>query len=250
MDPIYKNKLNPKFWSNKKFDTKIRFKILKIVNDFLESLDNMSIPIYDIRLTGSMANFNYNKHSDLDIHIITKFKEINKDIKLVKEALNDKRFIWNLNHDICIRGHEVELYFEDKGEVHIATGIYSVLREKWVKQPIYSPPANIDKDRLKQKTMYVSDIVNRMSKKLRETKDKRDIKMIYNRSILLKDKVMKVRREALEANGEFAFENLLFKKLRNSGVIEKLLGIINGSYDKFFMESLLFNKTLQGVLKD
>jgi predicted nucleotidyltransferase len=245
---MYNKTLNKKFWKNKQFDNKIRLKILKIVNDYLESLENMEIPVYDVRLTGSLANFNYNKFSDLDVHIITKFKEINKDVKFVKEALNDKKFIWNLKHNICFRGHELELYFEDKGEIHVASGVYSLLREKWIKQPKYDPPENVDNYKLKQKTEYIKDLVNRMIKKLKTSKDKEEIKLIYNKTKLLKSKIMNVRREALQTKGEFAFENLLFKKLRNQGVIEKLLDLLNHSYDRFFMESLKFNKTLNKLV--
>lgn len=242
---FYKKELNPSYWDkNKQFNPRIRRKILKIVKDFLEGID-IEIPVYDVRLTGSLANYTYNKFSDLDVHIITRFKDINKDIKLVKESLNDKRFIWNLKHNIYIKGHEVELYFENKGEPHAATGIYSLLRDKWVRQPDYNPPTEVDVSGLKQKVYNVTDLVRRLEKKLRRTKDKQEASLIYNKARLIKDKIMRVRKEALQERGEFAFENLLFKKLRNNGTIEKILDLINGAYDKFFMESLVFNKTLK-----
>ena len=247
---FYKKELNPRYWdANKQFNPKIRRKILKIIKDFLDGID-IDIPIYDIRLTGSLANYTYNKFSDLDIHIITKFKDINKDVKLVKESLNDKRFIWNLKHNIYIKGHEVELYFENKGEPHAATGIYSLLRDKWVRQPDYNPPTKIDTSELKQRVLRVTDQVRRLERKLRKTKDKQDVSLIYNKARRIKDKIMRVRKEALQESGDFAFENLLFKQLRNNGTIEKILDLINGSYDRFFMEKLMFNKALSILTRD
>lgn len=246
MSIFYKEDLNPNFWLNRKFDSKIRRKILKIVDNFIKDSE-LKIPVLDIRLTGSLANYTYNKYSDLDVHIITDFKEISKDVQVVKDALDGKRFVWNLKHNIFLKGHEIELYFEDKNETHIASGIYSLLKDKWVKEPSYNPPGDIDVNELKQKESFYSDLVNRLSNKLQETLDKQEIKLIHNKAKLLKDKIIKIRKEALKNKGEFALENLLFKKLRNTGIIEKIMNIINNSYDKFFMESLAFNSTVKKI---
>lgn len=241
MEPIYKKELNPSFWHNNTFDKSVRRKILKIISDFLKEIE-LEAPIIDIRLTGSLANYTYNKFSDLDVHIILDFKKINDDAGLVKDMLDGKRFMWNLRHDIYLRGHELETYFEDKDEPHISTGIYSLLKNKWIKKPNYNPPEDVDMEILKKKELYYTDIVNRMEKAL-EQSDKEESKLIYNKAKRLKDKIIKVRKDALAEKGEFALENLLFKRLRNNNVIEKIIDIINGAYDKFFMESLSFNKT-------
>ena len=141
------------------------------------------------------------------------------------------------------------MYFENKGEPHAATGIYSLLRDKWVRQPDYNPPTKIDASELKQRVLRVTDQVRRLERKLRKTKDKQDVSLIYNKARRIKDKIMRVRKEALQESGEFAFENLLFKQLRNNGIIEKILDLINGSYDRFFMEKLMFNKTTIKIIK-
>lgn len=248
MDSLYKKELNPSFWVDNTFDKGIRRKILKIVDNFLKEFDYL-VKVEDIRLTGSLANYNYNSFSDLDVHIITDFKKISKDKDIVKEALDGKRFVWNLRHNIFLKGHEVELYFEDVNEPHISTGIYSLKKDKWIKQPTYNPPENVDQNLLNVKVNFFTDIVNRMSKLLKETNDKNDIKLIHSKSKKLKDKIINVRREALKKEGEFALENLLFKRLRNKDVIEKLINIINLSYDKFFMESLSFNKIVLNYTK-
>ena len=96
--------------------------------------------ILDVQLTGSLANFNYTDHSDLDTHVILDFSEINEDKELVKKALDGKRFIWNLNHDIFIRDHEVEIYFQDVNEPHVASGLYSLYNNEWITEPSHNPP--------------------------------------------------------------------------------------------------------------
>ena len=39
-------------------------------------------------------------------------------------------------YDIEVKGHEVELYIEDVRSGAVANGIYSLLKDKWVKEPI------------------------------------------------------------------------------------------------------------------
>lgn len=249
MDYYYKKTLSPTYWKDGKFDPKVRRKILKIVNDFLKRSE-LDIPVLDIRLTGSLANFTYNKYSDLDTHIITDFKKISSDVDVVKEALNGMRFVWNLKHNIYIRGHEVEMYFEDKDEVHISSGVYSLLNDEWVKKPTYTPPEKIDDDLLSLKEFYYIDLINRLVNNLNSATSKDEIKIIYKKANLVKEKIMKVRAEALKKKGEFALENLLFKRLRNKHVLEKLMDLINGAYDKFFIEGLTFNNISKKLIAD
>ena len=236
MEPLYKKTLNPKFWTNQQFDKSVTDKLLKIVLDFIKEV-KLDTPIKDITLTGSLANFNYNKYSDLDIHILLDFKKINENADLVRDALDGKRFVWNIRHNIFIRGHEVELYFQDINDPHHATAIYSLLRDKWLKEPVYSPPENVDINAVNEKAFYIKDLVSRMINKLNETKDKQEIQLINKKAKSIKEKIIKIRKEALAERGEFAFENLLFKRLRNEGVIEKIIEVINASYDKLFTES-------------
>jgi len=241
MESLYKETLNPNFWVDSKFDQDIRNKILEIVSDFIKETE-LKTPIKDITLTGSLANFNYNKYSDLDVHIILDFKKVDPNEQLVRDALNGKRFIWNLRHNIFLRGHEIELYFQDSNEPHYATAVFSILRNRWLKEPVYNPPGEIDIEAIKEKADGIGDTVNRMSNSLESTKDLNEINLINKKAKLIKDKIIKVRGEALKERGEFAFENLLFKRLRNEGVIENLIKVINRSYDKMFEESRFISR--------
>lgn len=236
MEPLYKKTLNPKFWTNNRFDKSITDKLLRIVLDFIKEV-KLETPIKDITLTGSLANFNYNKYSDFDVHILLDFNKVNENTDLVRDALDGKRFIWNIRHNIFIKGHEVELYFQDVNDPHHATAIYSLLRDKWLKEPVYNPPGDVDVNAVEEKAFYVKDLVVRMVNKLNETKDKQEIQLINKKAKQIKEKIIRIRKEALAERGEFAFENLLFKRLRNEGIIEKIIEVINASYDKLFTES-------------
>jgi hypothetical protein len=54
----------------------VRKALLKIAYEFIQSLD-VKTPIVDIIFTGSMANYNYTDQSDIDLHILYDFDEVN-----------------------------------------------------------------------------------------------------------------------------------------------------------------------------
>lgn len=234
-EKLYKNQLNPKFWNKQlEFDQDIRKKLLEICEDFTDDLD-LTDNIQDIILTGSLANYNYTRFSDLDVHILLDFTIINQNTELVKSSLDGKRFVWNLRHDIMLRGHEVELYFQDINEPHIASGMFSILNDEWIKKPVYDPP-EIDMDYVKRKANQFIIDINTLNDKLKQN-NKQDFDILHKRASRLREKIMKMRKDSLKRYGEYGIGNLAFKHLRNTGYIEKIIDISNRAYDEYFSEN-------------
>ena len=233
---FYNKTLNKKFWSeDKKFDPEIREKLLTISEDFTDNLDLDDIEVHDITLTGSNSNYNYNEYSDLDVHILIDFKDINDDEELVKAALDGKRFIWNLRHNINLNDHDVELYIQDKDEPHVASGLYSIQDDQWITEPTYDPPS-IDRRDVYKKAHAIAKEVQILKEKVASAKGK-EARELHNRANKLKEKISKMRQTGLAREGEFSVENLAFKVLRNTEVIGDLIDQVAKSYDRIFMEN-------------
>jgi len=211
--------LNAEIWEEDKLSSQIRKALLRIANEFYISLD-ISIPVDDITFTGSLANFNYTKFSDVDLHLLIDYSAVDENYDLVKNYMMAKKSTWNDKHDIRIKGYEVELYAQDSSEPHHSTGVYSVLRDAWVTKPT---PVNVDVDlqavRCKAESiMYEIDQVlespNRLPKIDR-----------------IKEKIRNMRQSGLERSGEFSTENLAFKVLRRNGYLEKLYSTATRDFD-------------------
>lgn len=217
---IIHNKLNPIIWNN---DNTIKPEIKKIlyknIKRFIDFLDLDDIKIKDIILTGSMANYNYNENSDIDIHIITDFSKISNNKDFVENYFKMKKNIWNEKINPKIKNHEIEIYVQDVNEILYASGTYSLIKNKWLMKPI-KKIITIDKKTIQKK---VSEFIN----KIEELESKLDDKNWLNYYKTLKDKLKKYRKIGLENNGEFSTENLVFKILRNSGYINKLNDLKN-----------------------
>lgn len=236
---IYNETLNSEFFVDDKLRPNIRKTILSIVKDFLTENVNLDLPeIDDIQLTGSLANFNYTPQSDVDVHILFDFKKINPDKELVKTALDGIRFNWNTKHNITLHGHDVELYFQDSNEPHISTGLYSILKDNWVKKPKHQPPALNDEDINKKVNdiKFFIDTLEELIYRYKKDKNKSEIYHKYSRRLF--SKIKKMRQEGLQDAGEFSVGNLTFKFLRASKYIDKLSKIVNLSYDNIYTESM------------
>ena len=238
----YNDTLHPKFWDDFVFREDILKPILKIVDNFVKNDQHISPEmVEDIQLTGSLANFNYNDHSDLDVHILLDFADINEDESIVKRALDGKRFIWNLRHDIQFNNHEIELYFQDIHEPHVASGLFSIQDNRWIKKPVHDPP-EIDQRDVEKKAEQFRAEVELMKEALNEVDDTDDLALINKRAKKLKDKLMRMRQDGLARKGEYSVENLAFKELRNDETIAELNSLIIQSYDLMFGEDAIVEK--------
>lgn len=222
--------LNKTVWKDEKINSEIRSVLLKIAKDFLKNTIEFDYDYEDIVLTGSLSNYNYSKYSDFDLHIIYDFKKINKDIALVKEFFNSKRFLWNLSHDIKIKGFKVELYCQDKNEDHTSSGIFSLMNNEWVVKPEKPVEGNPLTKELKE--------VEKVSIKFMKAIDKLVKNPDYDKVISTFQDIIDLRRKTIKKDGEYGVGNLTFKFLRRNGYIEKLVKLRNETYDDKF-ESLI-----------
>jgi len=229
----YHKELCPKIWKENRMDPEIRTKLLEISRDFWESL-KLNVQIVDIQLTGSLANYNWTDSSDLDTHIIIDFSQVDKNVELVRKALDGQRFIWNQRHQVVLRGHDVECYVQDKNEQHVSSGLYSILKDKWITVPSYTPPMVDEKD-VNEKVRVLKSEIKEMTKKLRSASPG-EAKELFDYLERIKKKIMNDRKEGLASGGEFSIENLVFKELRRKGDIEGLIDAISEAYKKMYSE--------------
>ena len=104
--------LEPEVWENDKLIPEVREALLKIANDFLIDFP-FKIEVEDITLTGSLANYNWSKYSDVDLHIVLDFSQVDENEELVAGFFRNLQTNWNNRHDILMKGYEVEIYFQD-----------------------------------------------------------------------------------------------------------------------------------------
>jgi predicted nucleotidyltransferase len=227
-----KDKLHPSFWREKKLNTRVLRKLMEIAQDVIDSM-SIKAHIKDVTITGSIASFNWHNLSDIDLHIVLDFREIDSNTQLVKKMLDQSRINWNKVHNIMISSHECELYFQDINEKHEAVGVYSILEGTWIQEPTRIN-TNIDLQSTEKKAEAIAGSVDHLFDLF---SDKR-YDEAYNYASKIKNKIKKMRHGGLNREGVYSVENLAFKMLRNAGILQKLSSLKVNAYDKMMSMEL------------
>ena len=204
------NTLNPRLWnSDNTLKSDVKQKINEIVEQFISTLDEVPLNIVDIRIVGSNASYNYTKYSDLDVHIVTNFDLIDASSEILQLMYNALKAKFNIEYDISIHGVDVELYVEDIRSTALSNGVFSVLLDKWIKFPkklTDVPQVDIEPEFSEWKSQLETALSSNDS----------DVIMNAINNIYL------LRKDSLSNEGEYGKGNLIFKEIRNIGLLDDL----------------------------
>jgi predicted nucleotidyltransferase len=233
MEEIHKlthfhDSLNSDLWRHNHLRSDVQVKLLQIAYEFVKFINIKNLAIKDVTLSGSNASFNYTDQSDIDLHLIVRY---NTSDEKFQELFDAKKKLFNKIHDITIKGHDVEVYVQPADDDIVSNGVYSVLKEKWIKHPKKITDI-VDETNIQAKF----NSIRRAIIKVLKDKD-------YDGALEIKAKIKKMRAKGLASSGEFGAENLAVKAIRNSGYMNKLMTFIDHRIDKnLSLESIAESK--------
>lgn len=217
-----RDELNPKIWnSDNSLKKEVRDALIKIAKSYFESLD-LDIKIKDILFTGSLANYGWTDQSDIDLHIIVDYKDLD-DVPFLDDYLYLKKKKWQDSHNISIFGFEVEPFAKDEEKQHKYKAIYSVLNDDWIVPPSKEKP-EIDFETVKEKSASIMNDIDRVI-------DIKNTDIQFKEAEKLKNKLGGLRNIGLSKDGEYSNENLIYKTLRRAGYLDKLDDVKYKSFD-------------------
>lgn len=113
-------------------------------------------------------------------------------------------------HDITVKGLPVEVYVQGSAEKHHSTGVYSIAQGKWIVEPKKVKP-KINDAAVQAKLGELQHVIN-------TALVSNDLTAVN----AAKKRVTQMRKAGLERAGEWSIENLVFKQLRNQGLIDSI----------------------------
>ena len=210
--------LNPLIWDGEYLRTDVRVAILEIANKYVEDSEVLKPEdIIDIELLGSNASYNYTKDSDLDIHLVVNMEEISSDPALVQIACNAEKALFNKAYQITVKGIDIELYVEDVKTGAVSNGVFSVSKNEWLKKPV---PKNIPDIKEDEEYLGLLDAWMIKAKKACSSKTRAEVLAFIN-------ELYNLRRISIMTDGEYALGNLVFKEIRNHGILQDLKDLSN-----------------------
>ena len=198
-------RLNPKIWNGDELDLEVSAKLEQIAEAFVKFI-GIELAVTDYTITGSNANYTWTEHSDLDLHIIVKGTVTDAE----RELYNAKKALWAEQHTITVKGLPVECYVQGEQEEHHSTGVFSIAKDRWLVEPKKIKPEVDDSAVERKKDSIIHDIETALLS--------RDLERMRR----VKERVTEMRRAGLARTGEWSVENLVFKILRNLGLIDQI----------------------------
>ena len=198
-------RLNPKLWHNGELDLEVSTKLQEIAEAF-EKFIGIDLPVIDYTITGSNANYTWTDHSDLDLHLIVKGTVTDAE----RELYNAKKALWAEQHTITVRGLPVECYVQGEQEEHHSTGVFSIAKDQWLVEPKKIKPEVDDSAVERKKDSMVHDMETAL------------LSQDLERLRKVKERITEMRKAGLDRAGEWSVENLVFKILRNLGLIDQI----------------------------
>jgi len=205
----FHNQLNPKIWEGQKMRPEVQAALLRIAQDFREFMGITDLALDDIRISGSNAAYSYTDHSDIDLHLIVDINKLDPS-EVFKELFDAKKYQYNDQHNIKIRGYDVELYVQPTDQTHVSLGEFSIKDSRWIRIPSRQR-TNLDDTATRNKYEKLKHVVELAI-------NSNNIKTVAHVIDILK----KYRRAGLDQHGEFGPENLSYKMLRTQGLVQKL----------------------------
>ena len=230
-----RSELAPIWEDGDTLDSRVRLRLLDIADDFWEFVNLTWVKPSGIILTGSICNFNWSKYSDIDLHLIVDFDEIDEKTEFVQDYLDSKKNEWNNEHNgLTILGFPVELYVQNLESMPKSGGVYDLEENAWIKKPNASDikPIGLDKFSIKDKAAEIMTIIDDMYNALSSEDDMHRIEEIGEDAHYLWKKVKDMRQTSLEKNGESGAGNIVYKILRRMDYLDKLWKLSTLTYDK------------------
>ena len=164
--------LNPKLWKDGKIDSRVRLKLLDIAWDFVDTLAVPWVQPKDIVITGSIANYNWSKYSDIDVHVIIDFKKVwEKRTDFVKDYFKAKKNEWMDAHDdLTVYGFSVEVSVEDVSEKAKSSGVFSLEDNKWISEPDDLSDARLNTEYIREKSSELMTDIDDELRRIRKAK--------------------------------------------------------------------------------
>lgn len=205
---------NPLFWQNSQLNEDVGERLYRLGQFYFQKLsdDMPGVKLSDIVFIGSMADYLYTSHSDLDMNLIIDTANVHWPTKAITSYLKQNNKYWH-TQSMTLFNYPIEIGAYT--QISTLGGIYSVLDRAWVKMPEHHVIL-FSKDALKKVVRaYHQDIDVLQHEYISNPKQFRCERFSEFQTALIK-----WRKDGLQREGLTSIENISYRLLRILGEID------------------------------
>jgi hypothetical protein len=213
--------LNPTYWQNDTMKPEIRAKLKQIgqvkFDELKASLPN--IKLKDILFSGSLANYNYTKSSDINIHLIVDVSNVSCDRNVVDAYVNLINGYWFATANLSVLNTPLQVTVLTG--LHETGGFYSLFNGTWINKPTHPNPTYTKRELTEQVKLYHLQIHT-----LQEEYTKDSAAFDCPKAEALLKQLKGARGTGLKRDGYSAIENNTYRILRSVNDLKVLNDLV------------------------
>jgi hypothetical protein len=209
--------LNATYWKGDKMDPDVRAKLTKMGQDYFDDLQKKlpNIKLQDILFSGSLANYNYTKSSDIDVHVVVDTSKVSCDKRVVSGYI---MLMNKYEHETAnLSVFDTPLQISLSTSAKETGGAYSLLNATWLNKPVHPKPTYTKRELTEQVETYHLKITE-----LQEAYTKNPATFDCERAKALSYQLGNGRTAGLKRDGYSSIENNLYRILRSVGDLKIL----------------------------
>lgn len=206
--------LNPLFWQNNQLNHDVDERLYRLGQFYFKKVsdDMPGVKLDDIVFIGSMADYLYTTHSDLDVNLIIDVSNVAWPSKAIASFLKQNNKYWH-TQTLSLFNYPIEMGAYT--QISTLGGIYSILNHAWVKMPEHHEIL-FSKDELKNIVRaHHQNIITLQQNYIANSKQFDCGKFTNFQSALIK-----WRKDGLQRDGLTSIENMSYRLLRILGEID------------------------------
>ena len=208
---------------SKKLKPEVRKQMLLIANEWAKFVDIPKSAITRVDFVGSSAGYLYHEESDADLHVIVDMSKISKCETLLRDYLRAQKKVWESQYGktgITLNGVPVEVYAEDIDDPRPRQQArYDVSANEWINEADPNEIPDINDIAIQTKAEMwedrIDDVIEDGIENIETLND-------------LKERILNLRKLAMDRGDEYGASNLVYKVVRGNGGLDKLDRYIKG----------------------
>lgn len=229
-----KEELNPRFFKGNTLSERALKHFKRLLKNFISEIPVKGFENYieQIIFVGSLAGYQWNYDSDIDLHIVVDSEELarSQGIETIELIQQLREFSKKFNKKFYVMGFPIEFYIQEKDEPFYSNGIYDVYYNTWIKKPEI---IEYDKEKVKEAKEFakqykinIFDKIKQINKHIKDSKkNDKNLSILQNDLKYLKSEILNLkekRNKAIRAEGDVGMDNMIIKFLGRMKVIKKI----------------------------